>query len=370
MLQTSLRELASHQSRGPFLSLYLETRRRDEAQKDRIRVFLKNETHRIRVNLEGNGHGREIEKGIRQIETWMENDLQPETRGVAIFSCPSEDVFIPLQLPVEVKTELAIGARPHLRQLAAIHGRNPRVALALVDAKYARLFALEFGRVLSELDLSDPDMPRRHDQGGWSQARFQRHVQDHIDRHQKEVAETLTRMVERGHFEYVILSGQERNLANFRSFLPRRVEEKVIGSLHLDIRSSEEEVAESCARLLETEQSRRLRAWLAELEQAARSGGHGALGVAAVVDACNQRRLARLFVSENALARGWRCTNCSTLGEAIPVGCPACGEAVVTVELVEEFIAAAQREDAAIAFVAPGESLLDDAQGVGALLRF
>jgi peptide subunit release factor 1 (eRF1) len=370
MLENRLRELATRESRGPFLSLYLDTQRGDDAQRDRIRVFLKNETHRIRENLEGNGHDQEIERGIRQIESYMENDLQPGTRGVAIFSCPTEDVFIPLQLPVAVQPELSIGARPHLRQLAALRRRHPRVVLAMIDGKSARLFTVEFGKILSELDLTDPEMPRRHDQGGWSQANMQRHVQDHIDRHQKEVAEIVTRMTERNQFEYIILSGQERNLASFRSHLPKMVEAKVIGTLHLDIRSGEEEALAACRTIIEAQQLLELRDRLDDLEEAARSAGRGVIGIAPLVDAVNQRRLARLFVLEGASARGWRCSSCGTLGEAIPVGCPICGEAVGTVELIEEFIAAAHRADAEVDFVPGGSALLEEGGGVGALLRF
>ena len=370
MLENRLRELATRESRGPFLSLYLDTQRGDDAQKDRVRVFLKNETHRIRENLEGNGHDHEIERGIRQIESYMENDLQPETRGVAIFSCPTEDVFIPLQLPVAVRPELTIGARPHLRQLAALRKQHPRVVLAMIDAKSARLFTLEFGKILRALDLTDPEMPRRHDQGGWSQANMQRHVQDHIDRHHKEVAEIVARMVERNQYEYVILSGQERSLANFRSQLPKKVDEKIIGTLRLDIRSSEDDALSACRTIIEAQQLLELRDRIGELEEAARSAGRGAIGVGPVIDAVNQRRLLRLFVMENASARGWRCTSCGTLGEAIPVGCPICGEAVNTVELVEEFVAAAHRADADVDFVAGGSALLEEGNGVGALLRF
>ena len=369
MLENRIRELASKQSTGPFLSLYLDTQRGDEGGKDRLRVFLKNEKQRIREDLEGNGHDEAIEKGIRQIEAWMENDLQPDTRGVAIFACPTDDVFIPLQLPVTVRPELTIGSRPNLRQLASIKRHHPRVAVALVDAKSARLFELEFGQVLREVDLMDTTVPRRHDQGGWSQSNMQRHVQDHIDRHHKEVAEALGRMVEGGHFELVILSGQDRNLANFRGYLTKRVEERVIGTLHLDIRSSADEVAKAAAEIVEVAERQRLTRELEALETAARSAGRGVLGFAATVDAANQRRLQHLFLSENATARGWRCTACGTLGQAIPVGCPACGEAVVTVELVEELISAAQLEDAELDFVGLGTSL-DQAEGAGAILRF
>lgn len=370
MLERNLRELAARESTGPFLSLYLDTRRGDVAQKDRIRVLLKNEKQKIRESLEGNGQDEALEKGIRQIESWIENDLQPATRGVAIFSCPSDQVFIPLELPVAVEPELSIGSRPHLRQLEAIRRRNPDVALAIVDGKFARLFQVQFGRVGGEIDLTNPDLPRRHDQGGWSQANMQRHVQDHIDRHHKEVAESLTRLVELGEFQHVIISGQERNLANFRSFLPARVEEKIIGALSFDIRSSEEELSEACRRVTEQFQNRDLQRRLVALSEAALSGGKGALGVAPVLDAANQRRLMSLFLSETFSHRGWRCKSCGTLGESIPVGCPACGEGVETVELADELISAAELEDATVDMVPAGHTVLEDSQGVGALLRY
>lgn len=369
MLENRLRELATQSTSGPFLSLYLDTQRGDAAQGDRIRVLIKNETQRIRENLGGNGHDQEIERGIRQIETYMQNDLHPETRGVAIFSCPTDDIFIPLQLPVAVRPELAIGSRPHLRQLAALKRQNPRMAVALVDAKFARLFELEFGQVLNEIDLADPDVPRRHDQGGWSQANMQRHVQDHIDRHHKEVADTLTKMFDKGRFEGILLAGQERNVANFRTYLPKRVDEKVIGSLRLDIRASVDEVVSACSDLMEERRAEVLRQQLADLEAAALGNGRGALGLRRVVDAVNQRKLQHLYLRDDVNARGWRCTRCGTLGEAIPVGCPVCGEAVLTVDLVEEFVSAAELEDARIDFVPPGTAL-DEWQGVGATLRF
>jgi hypothetical protein len=60
---------------------------------------------------------------------------------------------------------------------------------------------------------------------------------------------------------------------------------------------------------------------------------------------------------------------CGILGETVPLGCPACGGAVVTVDLIEEFISAAQTEAAAIRFV-ESFPLLDRHQGIGAILRF
>lgn len=370
MILEQIKRLASFQATDDaFLTLYLDTTRSDESQRDRIRLFLKDEMRRVRDAFAGNGHGADIERGIRAIEQFLEQSVDPSTRGVAIFCCPARELFVPIQLPVPVEPRLAIGTRPQLRPLAHLRQAYPPVALAMVDGKSARLFELEFGQILHEIDLEHPDMPRKHDQGGWSQANMQRHVQDHIDRHHKEVAETLTRVVDNGKYAAVILSGQERNLANFREYLPKRVQDLVLGELRLDIHAAGDEVASAAQEAIVRHRAQSLGVRLNALEETARKNGRGALGIDLLTAAVNQRRLGELFIGVAAAAAGWQCTQCRTIGHQVPLGCPACGGSLRTVDLLEEFIAAAASENAAVNFV-PTPSLLDRYEGVGAILRF
>lgn len=369
MLENQLRKLASRpESKHPFLTLYIDTNRSDESQRDRLRLFLKNETQKLRDALHDDGIDS-VERGLKQIESYLENELDASTRGVAIFACPQDDVFEPLQLPIPVRQELAVGTRPRLRQLTELWKSFPRVAVVMVDGKYARLFMLQFGRILQEIDLADTSVPRKHDQGGLSQPNMQRHVQEHVDRHHKDVAETLTKMVDDDGARSVIISGQERNIANFRTFLSKRVEERIIGTLHLDIRTPADEVADAAQKVVVARQTSELSTRLADLEDVAKKNGRGALGTIQVIDASNQRKIESLFVSPGARVPGWKCSACQTVGESIPLGCPACGEPIVSIELIEEFIAAAHRDGGSVDFV-PEPSMLDQYDGVGAILRF
>lgn len=369
MISNHIRQLATRkESSGPFLSLYIDTNRHDEAQKDRIRVFLKNEVQKLREELGGNGHSADLERGIRQIEHFFEADLEPSTRGVVIFAAPDENLFVPIQLPVAVEPELAIGTRPKLRQLAKLREQDRPVAIVLVDAKNARLLTSVFGRMVSEVDIENDDVPRRHEQGGFAQLNMQRHVQDHIDRHHKEVADYLGRIVDHGEWS-VIISGQERNVANFREFLSKRVNDMVIGILHLDIRASHDEVSQAASTLLETQRLAKLQERLAEVETAAKKHGRGALGFQQTIEAANGKKLQTLFVSGGASARGWCCLSCGTIGEAIPLGrCTVCGGSIDTVDLVEALIVAAQNEDADVTYV--DSPILARHEGVAAALRF
>lgn len=362
-----LAELKAHEQH-PFLTLYIDTTRNDEAQRERIRLFLKQESQRIRNEVGGNGHHELVERGIRQIEEYISNSLQDDTRGVALFSRPGDNFFLPIQLPVRVEPQLRIASRPHLAQLARLRHQHPAVLVALVDAKTARVVKMQFGRLQNEVELENSEVPRKHDQGGWSQANIQRHVQDHIDRHHKEAAEALTRLAERQHIRTILLAGQERNVANFRSFLPKNIDDLVGGVLHLDMRSSEAEIVKAAEEVAAGHRERKIFEQLTQLQDAA-SHSRGAIGCGKVADAVNQRKLQQLFLSPSADGKGWRCTSCGILGESVPLGCPACGSRVMTVDMIEEFIAAAHHEDAEMTFV-DRASILDAHQGVGALLRF
>jgi peptide subunit release factor 1 (eRF1) len=364
MINDQIRQLATRpDSKGPFVTLYIDTARNDEAQKDRIRLFLKNETGRLRGTIGENGNG--LEDAIRQIERFVDESLAPETRGLAIFAAPGEQYFSPMQLPIPVRPQLAIGSRPHIRQLAELRQAHPSAALAMIDAKAARLFLVNFGRIEFEIDLENPDAPRRHDQGGWSQANIQRHLQENIDRHHQRAAEALARIVDQGRMRGgVILSGQERNVANFRTFLPKRVDEKVIGVLHLDMHSSVEDVTAACTALIRGRARGEVMARTAELE-----GARAAVGFNRVVAALNERKVDSLYVSTKAEARGWRCTGCRILGLEVPLGCPACSQPVRSCDLVEAMILTAEADGASVACV-DEPSPLDRFDGVGAGLRF
>ena len=70
--------------------------------------------------------------------------------------------------------------------------------------------------------------------GGWSQMRYQRHVDNFHLHHAKEVVEVLDRVVREEAVEHIILAGDEVIIPLLREHLPDRLEEKVIDVLRLE----------------------------------------------------------------------------------------------------------------------------------------
>lgn len=363
---------AREDGKGIFVSLYLDTTGGDGARKEKFRILVKQEVQQLRDAL-GNGSGQDAEAAMigvsDRILRYIDEELEPATRGVAIFAAPGEELFEAIQLRVPVETSLRIDSRPHLRQLIAIREKHPHVIVFMADARSARIHRIEMGEIIETVTLEDETVPGRSDQGGWSQANFQRHVQDHIDHHHKSAAERLARMVEQRAPEAVLLAGQDRNVANVESFLPARVAERLLDPLHLDMRASGEEIIEAAEKRVGERRSDELSSQIDQIEALASAEGRAAVGFANVLRAANERRIDRLLVAGEAGGLGWKCSNCSMIGEKIPLGCPSCGEGVVTVDLIEQLISSVHADNARVSF-SDSHEVLDRHDGVAALLRF
>ena len=78
---------------------------------------------------------------------------------------------------------------------------------------------------------------RSQSQGGWSQARFQRHIANFHQQHAKEVVDALDRIVQQEGITQIITAGDEVILPLLRDQMPKHLAEKVVDHLKLDSRA-------------------------------------------------------------------------------------------------------------------------------------
>jgi peptide chain release factor subunit 1 len=235
---------------SPVLSLYLNAQP-DSRGKDHYAPFVRKELHGRMEQFEKRSPARDsFEKDVERIETWIAEEVIPSANGVAIFACSATDFFEPLQLaaPIE-RHRLTVGDRPHLYPLARIVDRYPRHAVLLSDTNHARIFVFGRGRTIGREEISSLKLSRT-DVGGWSQMRYQRHVEDHWLHHAKDVVEALGRIVAEDRAEYVFLGGDEVIVPLLRDQLPKGLAKKVVGVFHLEVRASEQQVMEVAGKAL------------------------------------------------------------------------------------------------------------------------
>ena len=255
-LRSLMRRLAEATSTdAPVLSLYLDTRPEAQGGRPGERnelVVLRDRLNAIGDSLERRSEARaSFDADRRRIGELLESEELNRTDGIAVFACDRIGLWEAIGAQTAFDTQVAAGPTAELFQLARLLDDQVSAVVAVVDTNTCRLFVTRRGALV---ERSGPDEEtaehRRHDTGGWSQARFQRHVDMQDRRFAKEAADAIDRLVEREHPAHVILAGDERAISYLDPELPERVRPLVEHVVRIDMRASVEDVREEIAPLL------------------------------------------------------------------------------------------------------------------------
>src|SRR5205814_5471345 len=107
------------------------------------------------------------------------DEVRPSANGLAIFACAAANDFfegVTLDVPIE-EHALFVGPTPRISPLVRLAHRYRRYAAVILDSHAARIFVFGLGGIEATVEIESEKM-RRTDAGGWSQARYQRHVED------------------------------------------------------------------------------------------------------------------------------------------------------------------------------------------------
>jgi peptide chain release factor subunit 1 len=175
-------------------------------------------------------------------------------------------------------------------------------------------------------------VPRRHDQGGWSQANYERHVDELAHRHMETVAQAIDRRFRRDGRPPVVLVCPEDERSEVQSMLAADVQAAVIGWTSVEAHAGAPAVAQAVQPLLAKRRAGReteaLRRWRDERGM----GRDVARGWDEVLTAASDGRVEELIYDAGAdAASGYRCSICRR-GVAREGQCPLDGGALEPVD--------------------------------------
>jgi peptide subunit release factor 1 (eRF1) len=371
-LTLRLRELARISAApGPLVSVYLNTRWADEHQRERVRVFLKNELRKARAGASDPGLASDLDWIEAQGTALTSQAEEPGADGVAFFACHALGLRERHPVRVPFEDTLVVARAPYLRPLAELVEGTPSTLIVFVDSESARLIPLTPEGGGEEVSLQS-DVPGHHRQGGWAllaQSRYQRHIQAHRDQHFEAVVESLTRLIESDGIQRIVLAGETRAVAVFRPHLPPRLAARVIGAIpaarYEPAAALGARAAELVARV-DVEEERA--AGDAALTEAAK-GGRAVASLEEALEAVGRGAVHRLFLLKGFREPGRLCTGCGALQRVDGPACRLCGRPTEPRELgealVERVLATGGRVD-----VLETHDGLARVGGVAALLRY
>jgi len=371
-----LRDLAAFRAeRGCAISLYLDLDPSEsptaEAVDTRSNALLDsvgrwesaNQSRLTRDQKEG------VRADLDRLRAFFDDDFSREgSHGFAVFCDGLDGAWHTLPLSDRVPDLSLVDFEFYLAPLVPLVGRDDGVLVAFVGRERGDLYRLRAGRLEETVEQHD-DTPGRHDQGGWSQARYQRHIDKLVQDHLRDVAELLDRQVRRLRGARVVLVASEETRAELDEELSHEVRSALIGWTSADAHAGPSELYEAVeplvARWREEQESELAERW----QEAAGRNGRAAAGWPQTLEAASDGRVEVLLYAEGADRHAWRCPKCGRLS-ADPGPCPLDG-----VEMEENdhgLDLAVHRTLAGGGKVAALRSRrdLEPVEGIGALLRY
>src|SRR6266540_1848737 len=328
-----LRKLAEWQPDGvPVTSVYLGVDGRSMPRKQDYELRLEDLLRRVReqAGTLSQRARRSVECDAGRIRDFVRGAfVRAGNRGLAMFSANGAGLWETVAVPRPVPNRAVVAPHPDLAPLEGLLEAHESFCTVLVDSAKARIFLAALGRIEERTDL-DEEAVRRHDQGGWAQARLQRHADDLRRKHLRRTAEARVTLPVTATTDEVL----RRTLA---------LEEK----------------------MLEERQRR-----VVDRLSAGRGAGHGAVsGLIGTLAALSDGRAETLVVADGFAEPGVECPECGWLAEWGET-CRSCGSATRRVaDVVEAAVARAFRSGCGVEIVT-GEGALDRHGRIGATLRF
>lgn len=356
----------------PVTSLYLSVDGRLYPRKKDYELRLDELLRQVRAaagEMQDRGVRRSVEADAARMSAFVRDELsRGRTRGLAMFSTHGAGLWEAVEVPRPFRNRAVVAQHPDLLPLEHVLEVYESFCTVLVDSTRARMFLAELGRIEERSDLDD-EVPGRHDQGGWAQARYQRHIDDLRNKHLKHTAEVLFRFHRRRAFDHLILGGPEEVVVEFERELHDYLRRKVRATIAVPMTAGQDEVLERSLELEEEMERERERELVGRVLAEARAGRLAVGGLAPTLESLNASRVQVLAVAFDLRAPGGECPACGWLGPAAGP-CGACGTSLSEVpDVVEAAVARAVRLGSRVETVTH-DGLLDDLGGIGALLRF
>jgi peptide chain release factor subunit 1 len=251
-----------------------------------------------------------------RIHDFYEREFTREgARGLAIFSAGLDNIWRALDLTEPVRDSVKVGRTLYLAPLVPLIGRGEGALVVVVGRERGQFYHLRGGR-LDELADRTEEQPGKHDQGGWSQARFQRHIESLVHDHLRAVADELDRLVRRLRSPQVVVIATEETRADFDDLLSKEARSAIVGWTQAEAHAQAPELLGLARPVLERWRAQQEQAALERWREEAGRNGRAAAGWERTLEAASDGRVDVLLFREGVDHPAARCPRCGRVAVA------------------------------------------------------
>jgi peptide chain release factor subunit 1 len=257
---------------------------------------------------------------LERVESYLVDELDRSgAHGLGLFVSGDHDRWSEVRLPAAVDDAAYVGTTFVTFPLLEHAERDRDVIVAAVGRFRGTLWRLAGSR-MSELVDETRDGQGQHDQGGWSQARYQRSVDEDAREHMQVVADALAARIRQGSDLSLVIACAEDQRNAFLELLESRVREAVIGFVDLQKQDDGDTLAPKARAVLEERLASERRSLLGRWrEEVGQRGGRATETWEDTLRAAWEGRIDVLLV-DGRTEPGYECPTCGR-GHAHPGRC-------------------------------------------------
>jgi peptide subunit release factor 1 (eRF1) len=348
--------LKAFSSEQGVLTLYLDITP-ERLQREPLMLRYKNLVAPVRERITDRNEALLFDAVTADIGRLLENNYsRPRGRGLVIFAAPQKfspkgdrsvkyDKFLVYHLPEPPADALSWGQLPVLTQLLIQLDEHEPTGVVLADRRRARFFVYYMGEV-AEYNISEVDeTPARTKALGWGAHNHEQWQEEHYRQHFRNVAALTDVIARKAGWKWLVLAGVDEVPAELTEYLPKALQEKLLGHVAMPLTVTYNDVRDRVASLVQEAEAREeaqvLESFTGEL---ARGTGRAVAGLADTTLAAQQARIATLLFPPDFTHKGWQCQSCggliADLAETAPDKCIYCGGPLEEVPDVVSLVAA------------------------------
>lgn len=370
----SLRDFSPHDDH-PVVSLYLNV----DGARFPTRADYETEFSAMAANTRK--AARDELKLTRDQETWLDGDLaaigeflalqfkREGARGLVIFSCRLENLWVVDTLQVPVANRLEVNWKPQVAPLVETLAGFEQICVLMTNKETARIFHIYAGEINERTEVLDSVL-KHHAQGGWEQSKLQRHHEKQVRDHLKKAAEATFAYFQKERFDKLVVGIAEELWPELEKVLHPYLKERLLGHFATDINAPADGIL---ARVENIETAKRQKTESELLESLGPELDTGRIYVGGLDDVLamlNHRRVDLLLVESGYAEPGRKCHDCNTISFSERT-CPVCNEEADSIaDVVEEARELAVRQGANIITVPTGHPAMAQAGKIAARLRY
>jgi peptide chain release factor subunit 1 len=313
-----------------------------------------------------------LREDIDRAREWFNNgDFDAKgAHGLALYLAGPAGLFEVVKLPRPVQTNAVVDDSPYIEPIADLTSRAVWGVL-LVSRRNGRILR-GTSDGLREVDRVWDDTHGQHDQGGWSQARYQRSVEEEKKDHVRAVLDVLFEHHKRAPVDCLLVGCNEELYPDVQQYLHPYMKERLVGRFDVDVEVSSPEDVFKCAKpAIEGHESKRERDALDRLTDGINAGGRGVGGLEPTLEALNEQRVEKLLVNYGFDPSGTQCPQCRALYPEGVARCPADDTPTDRRDsIIEPAFERALAQSAEVMVVRYNGPDIEELGNIGAVLRF